>query len=270
MRKYVTFLLRWKLWLLTGVTVVIVHMAMSALFSKRRHELSASCRRERRLHSTMSDCYDCLRRFQAPDRQRKVPRPTYFDANGHALYSWRFRMPMADTGKTSGFGPRDLGQAWNSHANANWAHPDLSSYYPDPVHFIDTDRWGYKARVVAIVGDGTAFDDAKQNAFCDLPANLIILIERRKCDTNWIEPGGDVTVDQLSEWFEKTEPDGRSRQVYRLGKLDNGFFVAFANGGVELISYDIPFSALRPFLLIESARIVDRRIIRKYLVDHCR
>lgn len=255
-------LFRPRVWFLATSLIVIIQVGLTFILNDRYERALAIRARERMHYLTMQSCYYLLSKYYSgPDRF--LPPSVFRDQNGVPLSSWRFRMPVILLEQTTAYGERQAFELpWNHEVNADFAHPDLHCFYPDPWHFIDVVRPGHRARVVAIVGSNTAFDDSRQQRLSELPPNLVLLIERRDCPTNWVEPGGDVTVDQIESWFVK------GVQSQHLGKLSKGFFVCFADGDVQLIDFNIPFSVLREFLTIDRASKAKRTGIAPSFLPH--
>jgi hypothetical protein len=117
----------------------------------------------------------------------------------------------------------------------------------------EDDRWcfiadgihGNAPRVSLVVGEDSAFHGPTTQR-TSVPANLIVLCERVTAGTNWTEPGGDITVRMLEDWCRR----GRLREHVGLG--DDGFYVGFADGTYQKLSFLIPIERLRNHIRLSA------------------
>jgi hypothetical protein len=190
------------------------------------------------------------------DLYQGLPPPTITDPDGRPLYSWRFgtvalnlnaQMHVGFYGQTA-----RLDKAWDSPENRRYHSAPYSDLPGGPAEQIDATRPGGKARFVAVVGPGTAFDDAKRWKFEELPGDVLLVVEATGCPVHWMQPGGDVDV--------RTVP----RQIGVVGGVgpaaDGGreFYVAFADGSIRLLRSDVPFETLAKFFPVTAAGPRDR------------
>ena len=115
--------------------------------------------------------------------------------------------------------------------------------------------------VMAVVGDGTAFDANKERpAIRDLPKDLILIVEVKNTCVHWMEPG-DLAVTEIGNAL------SRNGNGISLGTSDDGYHVGFVDGEVWLLSYRMPPGVLLKFCTPESAERYDRdNVLAEYCV----
>lgn len=132
------------------------------------------------------------------DIYKGLPPPTVTDPDGRPLYSWRFGIvaPGLNDHLHAGFYGQAarLDKAWDSPENRRYHSEPYSDLPGGPAEQIDATRPGGKARFVAVVGPGTAFDDTTRRKLDELPGDVLLVVEATGCRVHWMEPGGDVDV----------------------------------------------------------------------------
>lgn len=222
---------------IVAVTAIVVRKGESGIASRNRLLLATQC----------------LRSYEFSFRG-KSPTPIHRSEDGKPLYSWRFwsyfqtpfipdQFDLYDT-------IPDRKTPWNEGANRAIALSEKHLEQWGPGMFIDQRRPGNFAGVGCVYGPGTAFDGQTEYAE-SRKFPVLVVIELRNSNVHWMEPGGDVTIDELQRIFER----GELRERFGDGK--RGFLVGFANERVRRLSYDVPFDALKPFLLVETAKHAD-------------
>lgn len=170
--------------------------------------------------------------------QGRLPSSVHQDHAMRPLYSWRFSiLPYIESG-----GPRrDLDKSW--YAPANSAESGNKSFFYC-LTGVTTSPACYDTNVVAITGEGTAFD-GKPHTMEELPGDLILLITVAKSGIHWMEPG-DVDITDI--------PDSIAA-----GITGKGVHVAFADGNVWFLRRDVPIGDIKRFFTIEGAKTHDRQ-----------
>ena len=169
-----------------------------------------------------------------------LPAAVSRDAFGRPMCSWRLALePFLEQLPHS---EESIHSGWFAPGNVELLH----AAYGQPFTFEDSTETGStlsRARLAAIVGPGTAFED--EFGFVGaLPEDVILLIECADSDTYWTQPG-DVDV----------------RHVPRTitGGIDGlGLHVGFADGAVWYLDKSVPLETLKRFFTVKGARECDR------------
>ena len=224
-----------------GVVLVARHVRV---YQERSHDGTG-------LRYIMGDLLNCGASFG--DR---LPPAVVRDAEGKPMSSWRFvtaAQLLNDRVQTGYYGQDCRGDLpWDSRDNRRYLNGPYRDYAGSPPSYINSSRPGNKARFVAVVGPGTAFDDGKPRRLDELPANALLVVEVRGCQAHWMEPRGDLDVRTMPE-----EIGGEGC----IGPAAGGrreFYVGFADRSVWLLRADIPFEVLSRFFTVEEARRQDR------------
>lgn len=250
-----------KVVLLIMATSVAVVAAASFLTTSRR----AAQDRERRRHAKLQ-LQAILEGLQTSDTIRgRLPHAIERDGAGDPIHSWRFlacRDTFGDTVQCGYYGQdarAAYSEPWNSDGNRRYYDGPHRGYPGGPSSFIDPTRPGDKTRFVAITGPGTAFQTSKSLRLTDLPAELIMVVEVRKSDCHWMQPGGDLHIETMPKRIDVENGQGIS------GHEVDGFFVGFASGEAWLITNKVPYQVLAKFFTIASAQSHSRdALLAKY------
>ena len=191
------------------------------------------------------------------DINKRLPPAIIRSPDGKPLCSWRFANAaflLCDQVQYGYYGEvlPHIDRPWNSAENHRYLSGPYRDYGGSPLSYIDQSRPGNKARFVAVLGPGTAFEEGKPCTYDQLPRNMILVVETRGADVHWMEPGGDLDI--------LTIP----REIGAAGGISPAeveckeFFVGFADGQVLLLKASIPFETLERFLTIAEAAKHDR------------
>jgi hypothetical protein len=188
--------------------------------------------------------------------KRRLPPPTVTDPDGRPLYSWRFATAALLLGDNVqygfyGQGPR-RDRAWDSPENRRYLSGPHRDYSGSPVSYIDATRPGDRARFVAVVGPGTAFEEGERHQFDQLPGDVLLVVEATGCQFHRVEPGGDVDVRTMPRMT------GAAGGIGPAGEGSRAFYVGFADASVWLLRTDIPFETLAKFFRVWGAEPRDR------------
>ncbi len=190
------------------------------------------------------------------DFDDRLPTAVIRDAHGKPQSSWRFvtaAMLLNDKVQTGYYGQDCRGSLpWDAPENRRYLDGPYREYAGSPLSYIDASRPGNKARFVAVVGPGTAFDDEKPWRFDELPDNALLVVEVRGCQAHWMEPGGDLDVRTMPHEI------GGEGCIGPAGGERPEFYVGFADGSVWLLRANVPFEVLSRFFGVEEARQEDR------------
>jgi hypothetical protein len=169
---------------------------------------------------------------------KRIPPAVLTDKAGRPLCSWRFKLVpfMEGIMLDVDFGSRwddtenRCALVWGNHLFCWGNNGDRST----DVH----------TNVVAITGEGTAFDPGKVLRLPDIPSDTILAVEVAETDTYWMEPG-DMAIEEID--------------VSVLQGIDGtGTHVIFADGSVWFLSAETPLGELKEFCTIDGARQYDR------------
>lgn len=164
------------------------------------------------------------------------------------LSSWRFQIvPYLDASMSP---PLDTSGSWTEPRFEEWRS---SSF---PVFCFPMENTPTETNVVAIRGPGTAFD-VRQLAGSSMPEDAIVLVEASRTGIHWMQPG-DLAPADVRELL--STPDAVTRIQIGLSSRD-GYFVAFFDGSVWLLSKSTPAEALWPFLTMDGAAKHDRTAV---------
>lgn len=132
----------------------------------------------------------------------------------------------------------DFDAKWSDSRNAlNAAHPFYSFCLPRQKHELET-------VVLAITGEGAAFDQENPHRLSELDSNVIILAEATKSGVHWMQPG-DYDVKKLLSFR------GTLGQCIPGASADR-VNVAFADGQIWCLRADTPVEVIKPFLTVKS------------------
>lgn len=163
------------------------------------------------------------------------------DDQGKPLCSWRFVLrPHMDTANLPG---RDYTKPWNAPQNIQWEYTAFACFCMRPRNVY--------TNVVAVAGEGTAFDDSVMRPIESLPDDLILLVEVRDSAIHWMEPR-DFDIQSMPR-----EIAGEGLCIS--GMDGDGFLVAFADKSVWLLDNRTPFETVSCFFTVEGADAHDRR-----------
>ena len=195
----------------------------------------------------------------------RLPHAIERDKAGLPTHSWRFMAVRDYFGGMCDFYGQDARAAysepWDGPGNLRYYEGPHSGSTASPSAFIDSTRPGNKTRFVAIVGPGTAFEEGRSVRFADLPPDMILVVEVRNSDQHWMEPGGDLHIDEMPQRIDRESGKGIS------GQEPEGFLVGFASGEAWMLSNDVPVSLMSRFFTIESARTRSREgQLREYRI----
>lgn len=154
----------------------------------------------------------------------ELPENATHDQRGTPACSWRFACDFGVvTGSNEATIP-DTTVPWDSKSLQQWR-----SQAPAEYCFTGTPE----TNVMAVVGDGTAFDDHKRFTRSELPGDLILTIEVQGTGVHWMKPC-DLDVAKLEKVLRS--------EVLRmfLGTSKRGFLVGFVDGEVWMLSRDVP------------------------------
>jgi len=183
-----------------------------------------------------------------------LPPAILRSSDGEPIHSWRFlvcRLYLGDRIQVSFYGQdasAAYDSAWDSPGNARYFTGPHRDYPESPNSFIaDSDQ---HTRFVAITGPGTAFDERRSIRLQDLDGDTILVLECATPCWHWMRPGGDLRIADIGDSGKVSEA---------LGPFDDGdFLVGFADGEAWTLSQDMPLRTLKEFMLVESAKSVDR------------
>jgi len=191
----------------------------------------------------------------------RLPPAVMRDAQGNPQSSWRFvtaAILLNDKGQTGYYGQEARGDLpWDAPENRRYLNGPYREYAGSPLSYIDASRPGNKARFVAVVGPGAAFDESEPWRLEDLPGDALLIVEIKGCQAHWMEPGGDLDV--------RTTPHAIGGEGC-IGPAVEGrreFFVGFADGSVWALRTDVPFDVLSKFFTVKEARRHDREATLK-------
>jgi hypothetical protein len=189
----------------------------------------------------------------------RLPPAVIRDREGQPQSSWRFAtaaMLLNDAVQTGYYGQDCRGDLpWDCPENRRYLDGPYRDYGGSPLSYIDPSRPGNKARFVAVVGPGTAFDDDQPHRIEEVPGNALLVVETRGCRAHWMEPGGDLDIRTMPRVI---GADGG------IGPATGGrpeFYIGFADRSVWLVRSDVPFETLSRFFTIEEARQQDRDLV---------
>jgi hypothetical protein len=176
----------------------------------------------------------------------QLPAATQLDGHGHPLCSWRFS--IARWLESAG-GDIDSEIPWDDPRNKKWREIAPTCYCLSPKA-----KSTRCTNIAAVTGAGTAFDSATARRINDLPPATIVLIDVADSGIHWMEPGGDVSVEDVPSTI--------------TGGIDgNGVHVEFADGLDWFLRSDVPVDNLRKFFTIDAARENDRNmVLQPYLI----
>lgn len=188
--------------------------------------------------------------------KNRLPPPTITDADGRPLFSWRFATAsflLGDPVQRGFYGQApNIKKSWDSAENQRYQMPPHRDYAGSPANYLDGTRDGGRARFVAVIGPGTAFEEGSRLKMDQLPGDVLLVVETRGCPVNWMEPGGDLDVRTMPP---QIGVDGG------IGPVEEGakaFYVGFADGSIWLVRTSIPFGTLAKFFSATVAQPRDR------------
>ncbi|MEQ8786650.1 MAG: hypothetical protein RIC55_10140 [Pirellulaceae bacterium] len=188
----------------------------------------------------------------------RLPKSVVRDSADTPLSSWRFLVAWSHT--TAMQHEADYRRHWNAAPNAQ-----LASNCDVGGAFCIGSEWSgrscFETNVMAVVGPGTAFDDAVVQTLASLEPDQIVLVEVSQTDVHWMEPG-DVDVEEVEELL-------KAKSGRRIGgNFPQGFHVAFADGEVWFLRADVPYQRLAKFLTKSSAKAHRREaVLEPYMLD---
>jgi len=174
------------------------------------------------------------------DVMGEIPKAVYFDESGSAIRSWRLEILR--------YSPMSLAVPnenvlWSDNANAAITLKPIWMYcFHSP-----RDKKSCDTNIVAITGNGTAFQPGNERHLRSLPRDSIVLIEVDKSGIPWAAPG-DLDVDKIPV-------------TLRLGSGGGGVHVAFADHVIWCLRSDVPLSSLGMFFRIKDAERFDREAV---------
>lgn len=174
---------------------------------------------------------------------------TYRD--GIPTTSWRLDVDLQAL--ITAMNPPDIQIPWFAGVNRAWRQ-DAGMFQKENDHPGTTD-------VLAVVGEGTAFDEKRMSTFDNLPDNLILIIQSRRSVFNWMQPGDLEVSTLLSERRELGRGDFR-------GAMVRPYYVGFADGTCWLMKYETPIEELLKFCHIDTCKTYERAaVLGPYRMD---
>lgn len=185
--------------------------------------------------------------------------PPYVDdcagSPGNSWRYWVFALSRIDYEGAYGIiGTPSFGSPWNAERNADFAKHR-------PTAFCITQRAkkrGY-TNVVTITGEKSIFEIRDPGRWRDAPENLIVLFTVRNMPYHWMQPG------DIDQQFIKGQLQ-RPADKQLLGVIESGIHVGFVDGQVMILSREIPFDVLAPFLSYKDAAKASRGTLLGYAV----
>ena len=180
-----------------------------------------------------------------------LPSLAVTDATGNLLYSWRV--------STLPFSPDsaikvDYTASWNSPENSEAAH---SSPWWLCFNARASGTARFETNVLAVGGEGAAFEVGTNYRMRDLPDDLILLIATQSTGIHWMEPR-DLDVSCLAE---------------QLQQKNAGDFISvvFRDQSVWQLKASAMREAILPFCTIQGARQSNReKELGPYLISRLR
>lgn len=215
--------------------------------------LSSSHRRNRRIDAArhLEGILSELHVFS--DSYNRLPHAIELTEDGSPMHSWRFlacRMLFGDMVQCQFYGQGTESaykHPWDSPTNRRYYDGPHLDYGGSPASFIDPGRDGDFTRFLAITGPDTAFNADTNISMTAISSDLVIVAEVKNSSQHWMKPGGDLQIDRLPHHFSDQYGNG-------ISSIDpQGFLIGFAGGEVWMLSRDIPFEVLAPFLAISGA-----------------
>jgi hypothetical protein len=190
------------------------------------------------------------------DINNRLPPPTIADADGQPLFSWRFATAALLLGDPvqCGFYDQapDIRKSWDAAENRRYQRPPHRDYAGSPASYLDGTRDGGRARFVAVIGPGTAFEEGPRLKMDQLPGDALLVVETRGCPVNWMQPGGDLDVRTVPQQI------GVDGGIGPVGDGAQAFYVGFADRSIWLLRTDVPFGTLAKFFSVKAAEPRDR------------
>lgn len=221
----------WKVQVLLGLVLVVLCCALWLLV----HAVERSAARITR-SNRMKQIGHALQNFH--DVYKRLPPAVSTDNAGRPLCSWRSRIvPFMEAIMLD----IDFGGRWYGPTN-RWLLVRVNDLF----------CWGsiggtsgnLHTSVVAITGEGSAFEAGKVIRLRDLDRDTILAMEVADTDIYWTEPS-----DLPAEYVDESTLRG----------IDGtGTFVIFADGTVRFLRADTPLADVKKFLTIEGAKRHDR------------
>jgi prepilin-type processing-associated H-X9-DG protein len=174
------------------------------------------------------------------------PPAVFTDAHGKPMKSWRVallpyfeQMPLYEH--------YDLSQPWDSPQNLALGKTSLPSFQcpSDPDTTADTAETNYVRVVGKNTVGGMPNEAVKIKDITDGTSDTIIVVEVSGLHINWEEPR-DVTIDEFMDLVAKGRASHHS----------GGFQVAFVDGSVHFISYNVAPKTLRALLVRNDGQTV--------------
>lgn len=186
----------------------------------------------------------------------RFPSPTITDSDSRPLYSWRFSTAALLLGDHVQYGfygqSPDIKKAWDSVENQRYQAGPHREYAGSPASYLDDTREGSRARFVAVIGPGTAFEEGAQLKMSQLPGDVLLVVEAKGCRVHWMQPGGDVDVRTMPQQI------GTDGGIGPAGQGAMAFYVGFADRSVWLLRTNIPFGNLAKFFSVKATEPRDR------------
>jgi len=222
-------------WVCAGLVAAVLAMFLAASSIGTLHLGSLASSPEERafcMRLAWTEIYDYdLQNLQLPHDVRLH--------DGNRVASWRFVVAAPDMLEA----PADKNAAWNAPQNTGAARSPYPAYCFDLRQTQD----GLSTKVLAVSGEGTAFDQGVRYSLKDLPKDLILLVERWGTGIHWMEPA-DLDLKE-------------SATIPLDGADGKGCFVAFADGAVWFLRSDTPQDAIRRFCTIKGAQEANRKAL---------
>ena len=173
------------------------------------------------------------------------------DEQGRRVASWRQKRYLEIAPIPESNGPREL----------PWTSPQYSRLRALSVDCFCFSGTSFTS-IMAIVGNGTAFDLEERPSVNNLPSNCIVLVEVNQTKVNWLEPG-DVSIDDL-----RIHKDRETEFIIPSSNLPGGYCVGFADGEVWRLRSDVPLEHIRKLAIVANAKDKSRdAILGRYRLD---
>ena len=174
--------------------------------------------------------------------------PAYFvDDQGRPTHSWR-AMILKELGRPDLAAAYRWDEPWDG-PNNRLLHDRAITIFRCPS---DSQAAPHCTNYVAIVGPGTVFPGEQSVSvlqITDGPSSSLLLVELHNSGIGWFEPR-DLPVAQMAPGINSKQGQGLS------SAHQGGVNVAFVDGGVQFLPYDLPPEELRKMVTIAGGETV--------------
>lgn len=174
---------------------------------------------------------------------------------GNSWRYWVFALKRIDYESAYGVNSSPVfSMPWNEEMNADFVNLR-------PAEYCITERAQDvgASNVVTITGADSIYVSRDPDRWHNAPKNLIVLFTVRDMPYHWMQPG-DIDKNFIRSQLE------RPANEQLLGIDESGIHVGFIDGDISILSRDIPFEVLEPFLSYEEAATSDRDQLLPYIV----